>query len=347
MNGFSAAISGVGSAIGRYFSIVSFVPSLFLAGFTFALIESGAWSGSGKLDWTRAGAAFTHIGNLAFLTLISIALGVAVHPIQFALVQFFEGYWGTNRLAQRVRIMRISHHRARSDYLRFELSTLARPALQQEDGRKKTKKKKGKGKGGKSLDLKAEAERRSIADESIRLAAGYPDKDEDMMPTRFGNVMRRYERLAGSQYGLDAVKVIRQIALVAPDRRVNYLNDQRQLLDLSIRMSATSIVATLIAVAFLWRHGPWLMIALVPYSVAYISYRGAIVVAHEYCAAFSAIIDLDRFTLYANLRMRMPKNTKAERRMNSRLVELLDYKRPVLSYEHPQISAPDTELNEQ
>ena len=178
------------------------------------------------------------------------------------------------------------------------------------------------------------------------MAAAYPSEDDDLMPTRFGNVMRRYERLAGSQYGLDAVKIIRQLALVAPPERLSFLNDQRQLLDLSIRMSATSIAGTVIAVAFLWHHGPWLLIALIPYCVAYLSYRGAIVVAHEYGAAFSAIIDLDRFALYENLRMRMPKNTKAERRMNVRLVRLLDYQKPVLTYEHPQISsAPDTELN--
>src|SRR5262249_52226225 len=101
MNGFSDAISGVGSAVGRYFSIVSFIPSLLLTGFVSALIESGAWNDNGSLDWAKAGSAFTNLGDLAFLILISIAIGVAVHPVQFALVQFFEGYWGTTRWAQR------------------------------------------------------------------------------------------------------------------------------------------------------------------------------------------------------------------------------------------------------
>src|SRR5215469_652986 len=113
MNGFSAAISGVGSAVGRYFSIVSFIPSLLLTGFIFALIESGAWNEGSSLDWARAGDAFTHLGNLALLILISIALGVVVHPIQFSLVQFFEGYWGTSGWAQRVRVRRMLQHRAR------------------------------------------------------------------------------------------------------------------------------------------------------------------------------------------------------------------------------------------
>src|SRR5438067_924922 len=113
MNGFSAAVSGMGSAVGRYFSVVSFIPSLFLTGLIFALIESGAWDESGNLDWAKAGAAFTDIGKLALLVLISMALGVAVHPIQFALVQFFEGYWGTRRWAQRARTVRILYHRDR------------------------------------------------------------------------------------------------------------------------------------------------------------------------------------------------------------------------------------------
>ena len=81
------------------------------------------------------------------------------------------------------------------------------------------------------------------------------------------------------------MRVIRHIALVAPRQHLDYLNDQRQLLDLSVRMCATSIFATFIAIAFLWHHGPWLMIALIPYGVGYLSYRGAVVVAHEYGAA--------------------------------------------------------------
>jgi hypothetical protein len=101
-------------------------------------------------------------------------------------------------------------------------------------------------------------------------------------------------------------------------------------------MSATSIFAAFIAIAFLWHHGPWLLIALAPYAIAYLSYRGAIIVAHEYGAAVSTMIDLDRFALYDYLRLRRPKNTKAERRMNVQLMQLLSHNsRIVLPYEHP------------
>jgi len=178
-----------------------------------------------------------------------------------------------------------------------------------------------------SLDQATRIALISERDEANRLADGYPEgypgAGDDIMPTRLGNVLRRYERLAGSQYKLDAVSVIRHVALVAPRPHLDYLNDQRQLLDLSVRMCATSIFAVFIAIAFLWHHGPWLTIALIPYGLAYLSYRGAVVVAHEYGAAICTLIDLDRFALYDYLRMPSPKNTEAERLLNAKLVELI------------------------
>jgi hypothetical protein len=290
------------------------------------LIQSGAWNGDGEPDWVKAGNALTHFGNLALLILISIALGVAVHPVQFALVQLFEGYWGTGKMAQRARVARILHHRGRLGALQFGPNLDAVRALHRD---------------GAALALEARVGHLSIADESQRLTAGYPVDDDDIMPTRLGNVLRKYERLAGVQYELDAVEIVRHVALVAATPRVDYVNDQRQLLDLSVRMSATSIFATFVAVAFLWHHGPWLLVALVPYCIAYLSYRGAIVVAHEYGSAVSAMIDLDRFALYDALRLKQPKNSKAERQMNIKLMKLLGHRPNIyLPFEHP--GAPDS-----
>src|SRR5262245_28028853 len=219
MDGFSAAISGVGSAIGRYFSIVSFIPSFFLVGFTFALIESGAWSKGGNLNWAKAGSAFADLSNLASLVLVSIVLGVAVHPIQFALVQFFEGYWGTGRWAQRARVVRILHHRAR--YRAYFSGAGLDGSMELEDKDEEAWQAADKRRNAQSPEEREEAKRdekratlepecratlRSIADENARLAAGYPrpnvvgthEEYDDMMPTRLGNALRKYERQAGS-----------------------------------------------------------------------------------------------------------------------------------------------------
>jgi hypothetical protein len=369
MNGFSAAISGVGSAVGRYFSIVSFIPSLLLTGFIFALIESGAWNEGTSLEWARAGNAFTHLGNLAPLILISIALGVVVHPIQFALVQFFEGYWGTSGWAQRVRVARMLQHRARYDsYLedsrlkdRNDLKSRDRKADQAAEELIRAVGKADAAEVARRYEESVQADKQaqiepklrlshlSITDEIKRMTAGYPlpnmvgrhHEYDDIMPTRLGNALRKYERQAGAQYGLDAVSVIQHISFVAPAERLAYIDDQQQLMDLSVRMTATSIVATVIAITALWRHGPWLLLALVPYGVAYLSYRGAVVVAHDYGAAVAAMIDLDRFALYDALRLPRPEDTTAERRMNAELMELLTHKNPelVLRYVHPDTPA--------
>lgn len=325
MNGLSSAISGVGGAIGRYFSVVSFIPSFLLAGFTFALIQSGAWNGDGTPDWVRAGDAFTHLGDLALLVLLSIAIGIAAHPVQFSLVQFFEGYWGTGRLARRLRAARMLKHQRRLSELKL-LAGTATNELNHADRNKI------------ALSPARLMELLTERDEGNRRRDDYPSDKDDIMPTRLGNALRRYERLAGFQYGLEPVQVIRHIAFVAPKEHIDYLDDQRELLDLSVRMCATSVCAAVVAIVFLWHHGPWLWIALVPYGIAYLSYRGAVVVAHEYGAAVCAVIDLDRFALYESLRLPRPADTAAERSMNGQLRELLDHRLATVPYEHPGAS---------
>jgi hypothetical protein len=361
MNGFSAAISGIGSAVGRYFSIVSFIPSLLLTGFVFALIENGAWNES-SMDWARVGNAFTNLGDLALLILVSISLGIVFHPIQFALVQFFEGYWGTSKWAQRARVVRILHYRKKYESYLEDDRIMVRDELKRNDweairaakkadylNTERRMKEAQQAEERAEVDEEVRVSRFSIADEIDRLIAQYPPAKlvgahpeyDDIMPTRLGNALRKYERQAGSQYGLDAVSVIQHISFVAPAERLGYVGDQRQLLDLSVRMSATSIVATLIAIAALWRHGPWLLLALVPYGVAYLSYRGAVVVAHEYGAAVAAMIDLDRFALYDSLRLPRPEDTAAERRTNARLMKLLTHEDSeiVLRYAYPDVTS--------
>jgi hypothetical protein len=63
----------------------------------------------------------------------------------------------------------------------------------------------------------------------------------------------------GAPFGLDAVRVIPHLALVAQDRDLEYLNDQRSNLDLAVRLCATSLLATACTLAFLWDRGLWLL----------------------------------------------------------------------------------------
>src|SRR5260370_32115510 len=97
-----------------------------------------------------------------------------------------------------------------------------------------------------------------------------------IMPTRLGNVLRSAESLAGSQYGMNALQAVPLLILIADVRHVDYVNDQRTQLDLAVRMTFISVAAFAVTILFLWPYGLWLLVAVIPYALAYLSYRGAV-----------------------------------------------------------------------
>jgi hypothetical protein len=293
--------AGTRQTIGRYFSVVSMVPSLLFVIYVFLLIRSGAWSH--RPNWGIAVDALVHIGvgGAVALIVLGTALGISIHPIQFSLVQFLEGYWGTNAVARKARAARITHHRKR---------------------------------------IKSLAKKEEEDDEASRLLDLYPTALEDVMPTRLGNVLRRYETLAGQQYELNVLTILPHVALAAQSEDVRYLDDQRTQLDLAVRMCFTAILASIVSVAFLWHDERWLLVAAIPAALAYITYRGAIVSAQDYGVAMMALIDMNRFALYERLHMPRPDNIAEERRTNERLMQLLEAnsKHKFVRYEHPSAS---------
>jgi hypothetical protein len=177
----------------------------------------------------------------------------------------------------------------------------------------------------------------SRRDEADRLTDAQPDKPDLIMPTRLGNVLRFYEMAAGAPYGLDAIKVMPYLARVAPPDDMDYVNDQRSNLDLAVRLSLVSAIALVLSLALLWRYGLWMLVALVPYTLAILSYRGAVVAAAAYGEAFAAVIALNRFALYERLHLPLPRTMPEEQGRNGSLRDVLAYSdNKSLTYKHPQ-----------
>ena len=77
------------------------------------------------------------------------------------------------------------------------------------------------------------------------------------------------------------------------------------------------------------------MLALAPYCISYLAYRGAVASAHSYGTALSTLVDLDRFALYEQLRMVPPPDTVVERERNAQLLKLLSHEPAYLLYAPP------------
>lgn len=326
---FVEAASAAGSRIGRYFGLVSAIPSALFVFFVYALIKSGAWSSEPNTALVGDAVRKASLGQISVLIILSIALGLALHPLQFGLIQLLEGYWGTSRLARWLAAVRTRHHRARWAYLEdqygeaaLQLGEVDASVLGSEAG---------------------DPYIRAIVDEQAfrRASKSYPMRGERILPTRLGNVLRRFEDEVGTQYGLDLITIGPHLALCAEPGHAAYMRDAREQLDLAVRLCVLSLLASAIAFSLLVTDGWWLLVSLAPYALAYLFYRGAAVAAADYGTVLATVLDLNRFRLYGKLHMPMPSNTTDERDQNAPLIEILRFKTPpVLRYTHP----PDTSV---
>jgi hypothetical protein len=116
-------------------------------------------------------------------------------------------------------------------------------------------------------------------------------------------------------------------------------------MELALRTSVLAGGAAILTIAFMWYHGLWLLLALAPYTVSYTTYRGAVVVAHEYGTALAVLIDLNRFALYDRLHLKAPDSLKEEKETNAGLTAILrldavDLRKRLaeaqLDYRHPE-----------
>ena len=264
----------------------------------------------------QAAQSFTRLSlaNALLLVLIAVAIGAALHPIQFALVQLLEGYWGTSNMAIKLQEIRA----ARYAEICKRLESIADLSSERLD----------------NLTM------RLAHDEADRQLAYYPRSSRFLMPTRLGSVLRRYEVDVGSEYGLSTVTYIGHLAAVASPKQVEYLNDQRVALDFAVRCCLIGLLGSAVAVVLLWQHGIWLLVALGPYLLGYLAYRGSVVVAHEYGRALGSLVDLNRFELYERLRLVLPKTTAEERNLVATLNSLTEQHSMVesLKYVHPESS---------
>lgn len=279
------------------------LPSLVFAGIAVVL-----W-------WSRAPAAYPDLNQLiqqaksvgaeGAVLLSSVVLGSAllIQPLQFELVQFFEGYWRTSWLP--VRLLTAVCIAWQSRGRKALVETWEPPA-----GRNQ----------GTAEDIMRAA---------WRLRHRYPDR-QPVLPTRLGNVLRAAEERAGQRYGLDAVVVWPRLYPLLPQQVTRGLAEQRGQLDLNVRLSAMlSLSAVAQSGLFLSQptqllvHPWWLLLPAGTLLVAHLSYRAAVSAAEAFGVTIETVFDLHRFALFPALRLKLPATYAEEVAQNRYLTAFL------------------------
>lgn len=293
----TAPVVGAGH-VGRYFTVVSALPASVFVLYVYLIAGTDPWSGS--MNWSAL--ADFHAESLVIAGIAALVLALALNPLQLTLIQLLEGYWGHSRFAVELALIRRLHHERRH----AELTART---------------------GAPDTSLGPVQRLRTIiaAQESQRALASYPKNPHHFLPTRLGNVLRTYETSIGAPYKLDPLVVVPRLAMVAGDRELDYVRDQRTQMELAIRTCLLAAVAVPVTVVLLWNQGLWLLLAVLPYAVTYLTYRGTVAIAHEYGMSLAVLIDMARFDLYRRQWLPDPKNTEDERLVNERLMDLFRF----------------------
>lgn len=239
---------------------------------------------------------------------VTILVAMTLHPLQFAAVQIMEGYWGLNPAALRLTDLRVRSYTVRFSAL-AESEQDAMAELPDPKSRFPPT----------SKQLQWAWRRQEV----LRALNEFPEDEQDMMPTRLGNILRRYERRAGRPYGISVVLLASHLGLVAPKEQVDYLQDQRTQMDLAVRLTVTSAILALAVTLMFSLSGWWALLALVPLIGAMAFYRGACVVAHHYGNALETVLDLNRRRVYEGLNLPIPQSLAEERAQNALLDQVL------------------------
>jgi DUF35 OB-fold domain, acyl-CoA-associated len=281
------------------FAVVELLPNTVLLVLVVALSASGAANSTPSLNRLAArlhAVSWIEVVAGAFAILV---VSFVVYPLQPALVRLFEGYWGETRVGRMLAQVGIDLHRRR-------WSRLVRIA------------------GG-----EVEPRRDGIVDEALDELERYPADDDRLLPTRLGNILRAAEDSAGQRYGLDTVTLWPRLHPYVTGALAESLTSVRDQLDLSVRLCATLIVATLVATGLLVNDGWWLLVPATTAVVAWIAYHSAVSAAAAYGEDLHVAFDLHRFDMLEGMHYPLPTNLDEEHERNDELTRFLQSGRPI------------------
>lgn len=293
------------------------------------------------LNWSGAlqGAPSLHkfvkaLGRLNLPEVALIGYGVLICsfvalPAGIVFVRLLEGYWGSG-IARPIAQWRRRHYRDQVSNLRRKV---------------------GKGASG------GEDEEQVLA--AWQLNHWYPPSPDRVMPTRLGNALRAAEDRAGQRYGLETTIVWPRLFPLLPDKVTAIVSDERNQLDLSVRLCLVFAFTALAYFAVLgWplytqsilHRWQWLSIPIASAILSWISYRGSINAAISYGIGIASAFDLHRFDLTGTLHLQQPLTLDDEQHANRIISKFFEHGAAALGaggtirYNHPELDTKRDDL---
>ena len=204
----SAAVE-TGRSIGRYFTVISMVPSLLFVLYVYGLFAANSWPGPFQPAKALHAAENLSIAKIVALLVAALLLGLVLHPFQFSMTQLLEGYWGGSYIGLFLARRRIMHYRRAARALKSAIGVAEYKWTHAVQRARTTPDQLKRESPQQSRDMNAaylnwENGDPMLADylraQALRAALRqYPDIWRRMMPTRLGNVLRRYEDKTGKR----------------------------------------------------------------------------------------------------------------------------------------------------
>ncbi len=292
--------------------LVGFIPTVLAIALVVVMVDAHA--PDGPLTFTALKKAAGGLGpsGITVIVAVAAAVSITVAPLQFRLVQWFEGYWSLNprRKLRPLSVLRplwrFGMWRQRRRYARV----IGALVVDESDD-----------------EAIALARSEAAADDArFRFPAA-----ERLLPTTLGNVLRAAEDRAGVRYGIEGVALWPRLHALLPAEMASGIEDEVMQLDVSVRLVLTWLVTALIGTIMLaahptgvGHHPGWIAAVAAMLLLAQLSYRGAVESALAHGRDIEVAIDLYRSKVLDIARLPVPVSLSQERQQFTDLLILYD-----------------------
>lgn len=187
------------------------------------------------------------------------------------------------------------------------------------------------------------------------LATQYPDREDLLLPTMFGNTLRAFECYPRVMYGMEPIDGWIRILAVVPKEYRELIDDAKAQVDWWVNLGVVSLVF-LIEFWYLvftkWGSGPYwhinalnFVVPLVVFGVInrFFSWR-ATRAAASWGDYIKSAFDLYRFTLLESLCIDLPRDRAEEKRVWEKYSQAVTYRQPL---DLPELKLPAGEPSNQ